>query len=114
MDSTLLSMEQFLFSMSFLLPLSFIFGSFSIDGLVKAIPAILYLGIVSSGIAYTLQVYAQSEVNVTIACIIMSLESVFSLVFGMFDVNLNSSMKQKRRDIQWFLQKEQYCLAVKI
>lgn len=38
---------------------------------------ILYLGIFSSGIAYTLQILAQQKVNPTVASLLLSLESVF-------------------------------------
>lgn len=64
-----------------------IFGNIDFDLILKALPSILYLGIISSGVAYTVQVYAQKDVNVNIACIIMSLESVFSLFFGMVIIN---------------------------
>ena len=41
-----------------------------------------YAGIMSSGVAYTLQIIAQKNLDPTIACLIMSLESVFSLLAG--------------------------------
>lgn len=43
---------------------------------------ILYAGICSSGIAYTLQIIGQKNVNPTIASLIMSLESVFAVIAG--------------------------------
>lgn len=43
---------------------------------------LLYAGICSSGIAYTLQVVGQQDFNPTIASLLMSLESAFSLIFG--------------------------------
>lgn len=43
---------------------------------------ILYAGVMSCGVAYTLQVVAQKDVEPTIASLIMSLESVFSLLAG--------------------------------
>lgn len=43
---------------------------------------ICYAGFFSSGIAYTLQMEGQKRVDPTVASIIMSLESVFSAVFG--------------------------------
>ena len=43
----------------------------------------LYLGIFSSGIAYTLQIVGQRNVNPTVASLILSLESVFGLLGGM-------------------------------
>lgn len=47
-----------------------------------ALPAILYAGIFSSGIAYTLQILGQEDVNPTLASLVMSLESVFSALSG--------------------------------
>lgn len=44
--------------------------------------SILYLGICSSGIAYTLQIVGQKNVNPAVASVILSLESVFGVVGG--------------------------------
>lgn len=52
----------------------------SLDGFTSAIGPILMLGIGSSGIAYTLQIVAQSNLNPTVASIVMSLESVFGVI----------------------------------
>ncbi|MBR2965491.1 MAG: DMT family transporter [Clostridia bacterium] len=52
----------------------------SLDGITSAIGPILMLGIGSSGIAYTLQIVAQSNLNPTVASIVMSLESVFGVI----------------------------------
>ena len=49
---------------------------------LSALPALLFLGIGSSGIAYTLQIVAQRDINPTVASIIFSLESVFGVVGG--------------------------------
>ena len=46
-----------------------------------AIP-MLYAGIFSSGIAYTLQIFGQKNFNPTIASIIMSMESTFAVIGG--------------------------------
>ncbi len=43
---------------------------------------ILYAGIMSCGIAYTLQILGQKYVNVVLASIILSMESVFSVLAG--------------------------------
>ncbi|MBQ0064903.1 MAG: DMT family transporter [Firmicutes bacterium] len=43
---------------------------------------ILYAGVCSCGIAYTLQIIGQQDVNPTIASLLMSLESVFSVLAG--------------------------------
>ena len=46
------------------------------------IPEILYMGIVSSGIAYTLQIVGQKYAEPAIASLSMSLESVFAALGG--------------------------------
>lgn len=43
---------------------------------------ILYAGILSCGVAYTLQIVGQKGINPTVASLIMSLESVFSVLAG--------------------------------
>lgn len=43
---------------------------------------ILYTGILSIGFAFTLQIYAQKRTLPSVAAIIMSLESVFAVLFG--------------------------------
>lgn len=44
---------------------------------------IVYSGILSAGIGYTLQIVAQKDTDPTIASLLMSLESVFALISGM-------------------------------
>ncbi|MBR7073404.1 MAG: DMT family transporter, partial [Eubacterium sp.] len=48
----------------------------------KTLIAILYTGVLSSGVAYTLQIIGQKDVNPTVASLLMSLESVFSVLGG--------------------------------
>ena len=54
----------------------------------------LYLGIFSSGIAYTLQILGQKNVNPTVASLILSLESVFSLLGGMMILGDKLELKE--------------------
>ena len=51
-------------------------------GIKDALIPILYAGIASGGIAYSLQFVGQKYTNPVIASIIMSLESVISLIAG--------------------------------
>ena len=55
----------------------------SIPAIIDAGWPILYAGILSCGVAYTLQIVGQKEVNPTLASLIMSLESVTSVIAGM-------------------------------
>lgn len=61
---------------------SFIFESPEISSILSAWLPICYAGIMSSGVAYTLQIVAQKNMNPTVASLILSLESVFALLSG--------------------------------
>lgn len=54
----------------------------SVTSIVDARYSILYAGVLSSGVAYTLQIVAQKGVNPTIASLILCLESVVSAIAG--------------------------------
>lgn len=54
----------------------------SVGNMIDAKWSILYAGVLSSGVAYTLQVVAQKNVNPTIASLIMCLESVVAVLAG--------------------------------
>lgn len=82
-DVIKLSFVEFLTATIISLPLMLIFGHITVEGIKNALPSIMYLGIASSGIAYTLQIVTQKHINVTVASIIMSLESVFSVIFAL-------------------------------
>ena len=57
-------------------------GRTSVAAFVKGIPALVYLGVFSSGVAYTLQNLGQARTPPAIAAILMSMESVFGAFFG--------------------------------
>ncbi len=59
-----------------------IFETISIEAILSASLPILYGGLCSVGIAYTLQIIGQKNANPTAAAIIMSTESVFALLGG--------------------------------
>lgn len=81
-DAVKLSLVQF--STGFILSSIFmiIFEQPTFTQIKGAIIPILYVGIFSSGIAYTLQITAQKNISPTVAALIMSFESVFAAVFG--------------------------------
>lgn len=54
----------------------------SFGSLWEARIPVLYAGVLSSGVAYTLQIVGQKDFNPTIASLILSLESVFSALAG--------------------------------
>ncbi|MDD5931611.1 MAG: DMT family transporter [Oscillospiraceae bacterium] len=54
----------------------------TVEALQSCIWPILYVGIFSSGVAYTLQILAQKDSNPTVVTLLLSLESVFATVAG--------------------------------
>ena len=52
------------------------------EGLLEAIIPILYAGILSGAVGYTIQIVGQREVNPTVASLIMCMESVFAVLTG--------------------------------
>lgn len=54
----------------------------TLDNILSAAIPILYAGVMSSGIAFTLQIVAQKRANPTICSLIMCLESVFAVLTG--------------------------------
>ena len=59
-----------------------LFENPSIAMILSAAGPILYTGIMSTGVGYTLQILGQKGLNPTVAALIMSLESVFSALSG--------------------------------
>ena len=59
----------------------------------NALP-ILYCGVLSSGVAYTLQILGQRDLNPAIASLIMCLESVFSALGGWLLLHQNLSARE--------------------
>ena len=82
-----LSCIQFLFSGVISLILSFIFETPKISAVFSGIIPVLYAGVFSCGIAYTLQIIGQKHVEPAIASLILSLESVVSVLAGWIILN---------------------------
>lgn len=59
-----------------------LFENLSIAMILSAAGPILYTGIMSTGVGYTLQIVGQKGLNPTVAALILSLESVFSALSG--------------------------------
>ena len=74
--------------------LAFIFETPNLSAIWNAKLEILYAGILSSGIAYTLQIIAQKNADPTSATLIMSLESVFAVLSGWVVLGENLSAKE--------------------
>ena len=76
------SVGQFSVCSVICLVLMLLFEEPTLSGLWGAKWAILYCGVLSVGVAYTLQVVAQKRADPTFATIVLSTESVFSAVGG--------------------------------
>ena len=86
-----------------LIPMFIIDMEHSIKGINEWLPlmtsmeawgTILYGGVVSCGIGYTLQIIGQKGLNPTIASLLMSLESVFSVIAGCLILGKRMNVKE--------------------
>lgn len=93
-DAMRMSCIQFFVSGFLSLIAMFILEEPTISGIWAARTAILYTGIMSSGVGYTVQIIAQKDVNPTLATMIMSLESVFAVLAGWLLLQENLSAKE--------------------
>lgn len=66
----------------------------SVGSMLDAKWSILYAGVLSSGVAYTLQVVAQKNVNPTVASLIMCLESVVAVLAGWIILGQGMSFRE--------------------
>ena len=89
-----LSNIQFFFAALIGLVGMILFERPNMDGILGAMPSILYAGVMSTAVGYTLQVLAQKNTDPTIASLLMSLESVFSVVGGFLILHQTLSMQE--------------------
>ena len=66
----------------------------SLAAVRAALPAIAFAGVLSSGVAYTLQTVAQSRTPPAVASLLMSLEAVFAALFGWMILHQTLSPRQ--------------------
>lgn len=64
---------------------------------------LLYAAILSSGVAFTLQIVAQNKINPTIASLLMSLESVFAVLGGWAALGERMTQKEAVGCIMMFI-----------
>ena len=81
-DGIKLSCTQFIMCAIISTIVALIFENPQFSAIFLAILPLLYTGVMSSGVAYTLQIMAQRRLNPAVACIIMSVESVFAAGAG--------------------------------
>ncbi|MEA4988277.1 MAG: DMT family transporter [Anaerovorax sp.] len=83
-DPVKLSCVQFFVTFVFSVIAAFLFESPTWAGIVECTIPIVYCGVFSAGIGYTLQMVAQKDTDPTIASLILSLEAVFGALGGYF------------------------------
>lgn len=72
----------------------FVFETPTFNGLYLSIGPLLYAGVLSSGVAYTLQIIGQKGVNPAIASLILSLESCFAVLAGWLVLGQKLSVRE--------------------
>lgn len=81
-DGVRMSCIQFFVCGVISMVIAFIFETPSLSGIFAGWIPILYAGVLSCGVAYTLQILGQKNMDPTVASLILSLESVFSVLAG--------------------------------
>ena len=81
-DGVKLSCLQFLFAGIISTICMFIFEDVDFAAILSCALPLLYVGIFSCGVGYTLQILAQKDSNPTVVTILLSLESVFAVIAG--------------------------------
>ena len=99
--------------------LMLLFEEPTFTGLLAAWKPVLYAGVLSSGVGYTLQIVGQKGLNPTVASLIMSLESVISVLAGLVILGQSLSTRETIGCVLMFAaivlaqlpQKEKKCTA---
>ena len=81
-DGVIISCIQFFVSGILSGVMMFLFETPRAEGILAAWMPILYAGVLSCGVAYTLQIVGQKDMNPTVASLILCLESVVSALAG--------------------------------
>ena len=81
-DGVLLSCVQFAVDGVLSLIAAFLFEKPDFPALFRGWIPLLYTGILSCGVAYTLQILGQKNLHPTVASLLMSLESAFAVLGG--------------------------------
>jgi len=82
LDSLKVSSVQFITTGILCSIMAIIFETPKLENVLDCILPLLYMAVFSTGIAYTLQVVAQKNVEPTIASLLMSFEAVFAVLAG--------------------------------
>ena len=92
-NGTALARDEFLVTGVLSMVIAVFTEQITLDGIREAAIPILYTGLLSGAVGYTLQIIGQRDVNPTVASLIMCLESVFAVLAGV--VLLGESMSTR-------------------
>lgn len=81
-DGVVISLIQFTVCGVLCMIGAFIWGNPAWSQITSGVSTLLYAGVMSCGVAYTLQIVGQNGVNPTVAALLMSLESVVATITG--------------------------------
>ena len=93
-DGVRLSCIQFLVCGVISIVTAFVFETPNVTAILSGWLPILYAGVLSCGVAYTLQIVGQKNMDPTVASLILSLESVFSVLAGWVILNQKLSIRE--------------------
>ena len=93
-DGVRLSCLQFLFAGVISTVCMFLFEDVDFAAIWGCILPLLYVGIFSCGVGYTLQILAQKGSNPTVVTILLSLESVFAVIAGAIILKQQMSVRE--------------------
>lgn len=94
-NGVLLSGIQFLVVGIICVVLAFIFETPNMAAILSSWAPTLYVAIMSSGVAYTLQILAQKDTSPVVASLLMSLESVFAVLSGWILLHESLSVQER-------------------
>jgi len=93
-DGVTLSMIQFFVNGVLAMAAAFIFEKPTLESLLSAWAPVLYAGVMSCGVAYTLQIIGQKGMNPAVASLILSLESCIAVLAGWLFLNQNLTARE--------------------
>lgn len=93
-DGVRLSCIQFFVCGVISMAAAFLFETPNLTAILSGWLPILYAGVMSCGVAYTLQIIGQKNMDPTVASLILSLESVFSVLAGWGLLNQKLSARE--------------------
>lgn len=93
-DGVRLSCAQFFFAGLELFAAALIFEGLPLRAILDCMPFILYTGVLSSGVGYTLQIIAQKDGDPAVVSLLLSLESLFAVLSGAVVLHERLTMRE--------------------